>query len=132
MGEGKRRERAVRSRAVPYPAPKSDRCQRTMVAVIKALGNLPANDDGIEDRALACLFVAWGELATMQDYKRRDRIVGSLVERGMSAIKQVLAMAEQAEVGATVRGLSVVEMLEEAVEEGTAESVPLPDEATDH
>ena len=53
-----RRRPRSRLRALPYPTPSSDRCQELMLGVIKGLGKLPNDDDGIEDRVLACLLVA--------------------------------------------------------------------------
>jgi hypothetical protein len=118
---------AARQRTVvPYPAPKSDRCHQLMLGVIKGLGKLPVDDDWIEDRVLACLLIAWGELAAMQDSQRRDEIVGSLTTLGRRVVGKLLAANEQMATRAESTGQSVVDVLLEAVREGTAEEFPLP------
>jgi hypothetical protein len=125
MGERKRRSATERMRAVPYPAPKSDRCQQLMLAVIKGLGKLPSNDDEIEDRVLACVLVAWGELATMQDGIRRDEIIGSLGGLGDRVVRKILAVNVESNEKAESAGQTLAEMLYEAVGKGEAEEVPL-------
>jgi hypothetical protein len=125
MGERKRRG-AARARAVPYPAPKSDRCQQLMLGVIRGLGDLPKNDSEIEDRVLACLLVAWGELAAMQDGKWRDDIVASLSGLGRRVVAKLLAASRETNAQAEATGQSLVEMLYEAVGKGEAEEIPLP------
>jgi hypothetical protein len=132
MGEQKRRTAPGRLRVVPYPAPESDKCQRLMVGVIKALGSLPTDDDGIVDRVRACFMVAVGELATMRDTKRRDEIVNSLSPAGKAIIEDVIARARETEEMAATKGQSVAQMLNEAVEEGVAEELPLPKTPTEH
>jgi hypothetical protein len=97
-----------------------------MLGVIKGLGKLPTDDDWIEDRVLACLLVAWGELAAMQDGQRRDEIVGSLTTLGRRVVGKLLAVNEQMTARAESTGQSVVDILLQAVSEGTAEEFPLP------
>ena len=89
-------------------------------------GKLPADDDWIEDRVLVCLLVAWGELAAMKDNQRRDEIVGSLTILGKRVVGKVLAAKDQMAARAESTGQSVVDILLEAVREGTAEAFPLP------
>ena len=126
MARDKKRATGKKKAAVPYPTPKSDRCQQLMLGVIKGLGTLPADDDWIEDRVLACLLVAWGELAAMQDVRRRDDILGSLTPLGDRVVRKLLALNEQTTTRASEAGQSVVDMLYEAIREGSAEEVPLP------
>jgi hypothetical protein len=125
MGEGKRRA-AARARAVPYPAPKSDRCQQLMLGVIRGLGELPKNDSEIEDRVLACLLVAWGELAAMQDQKWRDDIIASMSALGRSVVGKLIAASRKTTLEAESSGQSLVDLLYDAVGKGEAEEVPLP------
>ena len=124
-GERKRRN-AERMRAVPYPAPKSNRCEQLMLGVMQGLGKLPKDDNELEDRVLACLLVAWGELAAMQDGKRRDEILASLTGLGKSTVNKLLAVARQADTQAAESGQSHVDILFDAVGKGEAEEVPLP------
>ena len=125
MGEGKRRA-AARARAVPYPAPKSDRCQQLMLGVIRGLGDLPKNDSEIEDRVLACLLVAWGELAAMQDQRWRDDIIASLSGLGRQVVGKLLVASRKTEAEAEASGQSLVDLLYDAVGKGEAEEIPLP------
>src|SRR5690349_5911452 len=92
MGEGKRRKATLR--ALPYPTPGSDRCQELMLGVIKGLGALPADDDGIEDRVIACLMVACGEVAAMQDRARRSEILESLTPLGNRVVAKLVSVNE--------------------------------------
>ena len=115
-----------KTRAIPYPSPRSDRSQRLMLGVIKGLGKLPANDDEIEDRVLACVLVAWGELAAMQDAKRRDDIVSSLGDLGKRAVGKLIAVSSELDARAETKGRSLVELLYDAVADGTAEELSLP------
>ena len=114
-----------KTRAVPYPSPKSDRSQQLMLGVIKGLGKLPSNDE-IEDRVLACVLVAWGELAAMHDAKRRDDIVGSLGGLGERVVRKLIAVTGQLESRAETRRQSLVELLYQALADRTAAELPLP------
>jgi hypothetical protein len=125
MGEGKRRA-AARARAVPYPAPKSNRCQELMLGVIRGLGQLPKNDSEIEDRVLACLLVAWGELAAMEDTKWRDDIIASQSGLGRRVVGKLLAASRETTAQAEASGQSLVDLLYDAVGKGEAEEIPLP------
>src|SRR5579871_4423860 len=126
MGERKRRAAAERMRAVPYPSPKTERCQELMLRVIEGLGKLPANDDEVEDRVLACVLVAWEELAAMEDAARREDIVGSLGPLGRRVVDRLLALGRETDRRAASAGQTLAEMLAEAVEKGKAEEVRLP------
>ena len=97
-----------------------------MLGVIKGLGKLPSNDDEIEDRVLACMLVAWGELAGMQDARRRDDIVGSLGDLGKRVVGKLIAVSGELDARAETTGQSLVELLYEAVADGTADQLPLP------
>src|SRR5262245_24170964 len=85
----------------PYPTPATDRCDDLMLAVIKSLGELPTDDDGIEDRVLACLMVAWGEVAAMESDERRAEILQSLTPIGNRVVAKLRSLAQpgQAEAG---------------------------------
>ena len=124
MAKGK--ATAGQSRAVPYPAPKTERCQQLMLQVIQGLGRFPSNDDEIEDRVLACMLVAWGELAAMQDGHRRDEVAGSLGAMGQRVVAKAVALSAEMGARAETEGQSLAEMLYEAVDEGTADELTLP------
>jgi hypothetical protein len=96
-----------------------------MLGVIKGLGKLPTDDGQIEDRVLALVMIAWGELATMQDTRRRDEIVDSLSGLGKRVIDRILTANRETRKQAEAAGKSVVEMLYDAVEQGTAVERPL-------
>ena len=126
MGQSKRRAAANRARAVPYPTPKTDRCQQLMLGVIEGLGKFPTTDDEVEDRVLACVLVAWGELATMQDPIRREQVITSLGPLGKRVVDKLLAVSRETNERAGSAGQTLAEMLYEAVDRGEAEDVPLP------
>jgi hypothetical protein len=128
MGERKKRRRgaAERLRAVPYPTPKTDRCQELMLGVIRGLGKYPVNDDEIEDRVLACILVALGELAAMEDAARRDEIIASMGPLGRRVVNKLLVVSRETSERAEAAGQTLAEMLTEAVEKGEADELPLP------
>jgi hypothetical protein len=68
----------------------------------------------------------------MQDVKRRDKIVNSLGQMGKAVVDKVIARTNETEDMAAARGQSVAQMLDEAVEEGTAEELPLPKMPSEH
>jgi hypothetical protein len=118
--------------APPYPAPRSERCRQMMLGVIAGFGKLPANDDEIEDRVLACVLVAWGELAAMRDERRRDQIVGELDDLGKRVVGKLVAVSGELGGRAQQRGQSLVEMLYDAVDEGTADEFPMRKRRSQH
>jgi hypothetical protein len=65
-----------------------------MLGVIRGLGKLPADDDGIEDRVLACLMVAWGEVAAMQNSERRAKLLDSLTPLGNRLVAKLMTVNE--------------------------------------
>ena len=97
-----------------------------MLGVIRGLGELPKNDSEIEDRVLACLLVAWGELPAMQDQKWRDDIIVSLSGLGRSVVGKLLAASRKTTADAEASGQSLVDLLYDAVGKGEAEEIPLP------
>jgi hypothetical protein len=97
-----------------------------MLGVIKGLGQLPSDDNEIEDRVLACMLVAWGELAAMQDAKRRDEVVGSLGDLGKRVVGKLIAVAGEMNERAESKSQSLVQLLYESVADGTAEELSLP------
>ena len=113
-----------RTRAVPYPAPKTGRLEQLMLGVMQGLGKLPDDDDGLEDRIVACMLVAWGELAAMQDSKRRDDILATVGGWGRTMVDKLLIVAREAQ--ASEAAQSQVDKLYEAVRKGEAKEVPLP------
>src|SRR5262245_49986618 len=115
---GERRRRAGPLRALPYPTPKSDRCQELMLGVIRGLGKLPADDDGIEDRVLACLLVAWGEVAAMQDGERRAEILDSLTPLGNRVVGKLMAINNAADAAAGEGEQSFADLLYESLSTG--------------
>ena len=114
-----------REQAIPYPVPPSDRCEHLMLSVIKSLGSLPKDDGQIEDRVVALVMTACGELATMQDTRRRDEIVDSLSRLSKRVIERLVRAGRQTTKQAEANGQSVVEMLYDAVDKGTATERPL-------
>jgi hypothetical protein len=120
------------AKAVPYPAPRSERSQRLMLGVLQGLGSLPSNDDEIEDRVLACLLVAWGEVAAMQDGRRRDDIVNSLGDLSKRVVGKLVAVGGEVGARAKSRGQSLVGLLYDALDEGTAEEMALPKSRSRH
>ena len=120
----KRKPTSASTRAVPYPAAKTPRAQELMLGVIKGLGKLPSNDNEIEDRVLACVMVAWGELAAMQNVKRQAEIVSSLGELGKRVVAKLAAATGDLNERAQSQGQTLVEMLYEAVAEGAAQEHP--------
>lgn len=112
MGEGKRRKPHMR--VLPYPTPGSDRCQELMQGVIKGLGKLPTDDDGIEDRVIACLMVAWGEMAAMQSQARRSEILDSLTPLGSRVVARLMQVNELTASEAGDKGETLADMLFQA------------------
>jgi hypothetical protein len=86
-----------------------------MLGVIKGLGKLPADDDGIEDRVLACLMVAWGEVAAMQSSARRSEILDSLTPLGNHVVAKLLAVNELTKDASGGTGQTFAEMLYDSV-----------------
>ena len=121
-----KREQKAAKTAIPYPAPKSARGRDLMLGVIKGLGRLPANDNEIEERVVACLMVAWGELAVMRDAKRREEVLSSVEALGRGIVARLMAAGDDMEERQAAEGKSAVDVLKDAVAKGSAEEFPLP------
>jgi len=77
------------------PSFASERCRAMTTNLIRTLEGIPpADDQALEDRALACFVVACGELASMRSTAHRDTVVEQLT---VVARKLVKANAEIAE-----------------------------------
>ena len=107
-----------RLRALPYPTPRSDRCQELMRGVIEGLGELPADDDGLEDRVLACLMVAWGEVAAMGDGARRAEILESLTPLGRRVVAKLITVSDLTATETGAAGQKLSDMLYAAARKG--------------